>query len=67
MGEPIIEPYEGKDYTKVTFKPDFKRFNSNKLSADMISLMKRRVYDMAGLLKVKVYLNNKLIQISNFK
>lgn len=33
----------------------------------MIALMKKRVYDMAGILKVKVYLNGKLIPIKNFK
>jgi DNA topoisomerase-2 len=67
MNEPIIEPYAGKDYTKIIFKPDLKRFNISKLSADMIGLMRRRVYDMAGILKVKVYLNGKFIQIANFK
>jgi hypothetical protein len=33
----------------------------------MIGLMKRRVYDLAGILKVKVFLNNKLVPISGFK
>jgi DNA topoisomerase-2 len=32
----------------------------------MICLLKKRVYDMAGILKVKVYLNDKLIPIRNF-
>jgi len=29
--------------------------------------MKKRVYDMAGILKVKVYLNGKIVPIKNFK
>ena len=32
-----------------------------------MNLMKRRVYDMAGILKVKVYLNNRLVNIPHFK
>ena len=33
----------------------------------MTSLLKKRVYDMAGILKVKVYLNGTLVPIKNFK
>jgi hypothetical protein len=29
--------------------------------------MKRRVYDIAGIIKVKVYLNGKLVHVPNFK
>lgn len=37
------------------------------MSPDMLALLKRRVYDMSGIIKVNVYLNNKLIQVPNFK
>ena len=33
----------------------------------MINLMKRRVYDIAGILKIKVYLNGKSLRVSSFK
>jgi DNA topoisomerase-2 len=33
----------------------------------MSALLKKRVYDMAGILKVKVYLNGSLIPIKSFK
>lgn len=65
--EPTIENYQGNDYTKVTYRPDFPRFEINRFSPDMINLMKRRVYDMSGILKVKVYLNGKLVPVHTFK
>ena len=34
---------------------------------DMLALLKKRVYDIAGIIKVKVYLNSKLIPIPSFK
>ncbi len=67
MEAPIIESYNGSDYTKIQFKPDFKRFPIAKLTPDMLSLLRKRVYDIAGILKVKVYLNGKLIPIPSFK
>ena len=38
-----------------------------RMSPDMLSILKRRVYDISGITKVNVYLNNKLVQIPNFK
>ena len=67
MGEPQIENHQGEDYTRVTFRPDFQKFGVSKFSEDMINLMKRRVYDIAGIIKVKVYLNGKLVKIPNFR
>jgi hypothetical protein len=37
------------------------------LSREMLALMKKRVYDMAGILKVNVSLSGKVIPIKNFK
>lgn len=53
------------DYTKVTFKPDLPKFGMECLSRDMVALLTRRVYDLAGCLSgVKVYLNGKRIPVS---
>mgnify|MGYP006122582235 CR=1 FL=1 len=69
VDEPIITKYSGKPYTKVTWKMDFKRFEIEGYSEDMIGLMKRRVYDIAGVTdnKVSVYYNNKKINIKSFQ
>lgn len=69
--EPIITDV-GKNvesYTKITFKPDYKRFGLKKLTTDMANLMKRRVIDIAGTTNstVKVYLNDNLLDIKSFE
>jgi len=62
---PFIEDYNGNDYTCVTFIPDLKKFKLRKMSDDFIDLLKKRVYDLAGIVseKVKVFLNNKLVDV----
>ncbi|EQB61579.1 dna topoisomerase ii [Vairimorpha apis BRL 01] len=67
-GSPEISKYNDKDFTKITFKPDLKRFKMDRLDEDIVSLLKKRVYDLCGVLKdIKVYLNGQKIEISNFK
>ena len=59
--EPIITSVEKnvESYIKISFLPDYKRFGLKNLTSDMISLLKRRVYDIAGTTNnnVKVELN----------
>ncbi|CEF65604.1 DNA topoisomerase 2-beta [Strongyloides ratti] len=56
------------DYTKVTFKPDLKKFKMKELDDDIVGLMARRAYDIAGTTPgVRVYLNGKCIPIKSFK
>ena len=64
---PIIKKFKGKPYTKVSFKPDYKRLGIQGLSKDMLALFKRRVYDIAAVTdkKIKVSYNNEVI--SNVK
>ena len=63
-GKTIIK--DGKtDFTKVTFKPDLAKFKMTHLTADMVALMTRRAYDMAGCTKgVAVYLNGVKLPVS---
>jgi len=69
--EPIITdvPKNTESYVKVTFLPDYKRFGLKELTKDMLSLFKRRVYDVAGTTtsSVKVYYNDKLLEIKSFE
>ncbi|KAK5017589.1 DNA topoisomerase 2 [Cryomyces antarcticus] len=63
-----ISASKGDDYTKITFKPDFKKFGMDGMDSDIEALVKRRVYDMAGTCKgVKVWLNGTRIKVANFK
>ena len=68
--EPKITEFTGKsDYTKISFSPDLERFHMKELDDDIISLMIKRVYDVAGITPsaVKVYLNDKRIEIKDFR
>ena len=62
---PVIEKYTGEEFTKITIKPDLKRFNMTELYDDIVSLLKKRVYDRCGAFRnVKVYLNDTLLPIN---
>jgi DNA topoisomerase-2 len=68
--KPVITSIKDKvsSYTKITFEPDLDKFKISNLTDDMIALMTKRVYDLAGVTnKIKVYLNDKKIDINNFK
>lgn len=54
------------DFTKVTFSPDLAKFKMRELDDDIISLMARRAYDVAGTSGIKVYLNGELVPVSIF-
>lgn len=67
------EPYlganeSGDDFTKVSFRPDLKKFNMTHLDDDIVALMTKRVYDLAGVTdaRVRVKLNGKTIECKNF-
>lgn len=65
---PIIKPYEGKPFTKVTFTPDYARFGVEGLTDDIVAWMNRRVIDIAGCTpkEVGVYLNGRKIPVKTF-
>ena len=68
MGKAKITEMKGDDFTKVTFKPDFKRFGmENGMDDDFEALVKRRVYDLAGTVPVTVKLNGSKIMVRTFK
>jgi len=64
----ITDSKAAKGLTKVTFKPDFKRFGIQGLSDDMISYMKKRVYDIAANSHkgISVYYNKKKVPVKKF-
>jgi DNA topoisomerase-2 len=66
---PIIVKCKNKPYTKITFKPDFQRLGIEGLSSDIISLLKKRIYDVAATTdkNLKVKYNDTLIPIKNFQ
>ncbi|OAA65714.1 DNA topoisomerase 2 [Niveomyces insectorum RCEF 264] len=68
MGKAKITSNKSADFVRVTFTPDYKRFNMpNGIDDDLEALIYRRVYDMAGVVDgVRVYLNGEVLK-SGFK
>jgi len=67
--KPSITKCKLKPYTKITFKPDYARLGISGLTPDMISLLKKRVYDVAAVTdkSLKVKYNSSLIPVKNFQ
>jgi DNA topoisomerase-2 len=64
----ITKNSKGEEYTRVTFRPDLKRFGMDSIDEDTVALLKKRVYDMAGTVKdVKVYLDDERLKVKGFK
>ena len=69
-GEPDIKACKPTDnWTSITFRPDLERFGMEELDDDIVSLMRKRVYDMAGILgkTVKVYFNGEKLPVKDFQ
>ena len=66
---PKITKCRGKPYTSVTFKPDFKRLGIENFSPDMLSLFKRRVFDIAAVTdkQIKVRFNGETLPVKHFQ
>ena len=69
IGKPSITKCKNKPYTKVSFKPDYARFGIDGLSPNMVSLFKKRVYDISAVTEktVKVKYNSSLVPCKNFE
>ena len=69
---PTITKCSSKPYTKVTFKPDYSRLGIQGLTQDMLSLLKKRVYDIGAVTdhsikKIKINYNNNVLPVKNFQ
>jgi len=67
--KPTITKCKTRPYTKITFKPDYKRLGIEGLSPDLIALLKKRVYDISAVTdkSIKVKYNSQLIPVKNFQ
>lgn len=64
-GEACLKPFDGDEYTCITFRPDLPKFKMTILDKDTVALMTRRAYDIAGASKgVKVFFNGKKLPVS---
>ena len=61
--KPEIKLNSKKQFTKITYYPDFKKFNSNGLTDDMINIMRKRAHDIASCVKnASVYFNDEKLK-----
>ena len=68
----ITKIKSSKPYTKITFVPDYKRFNLQGITSDMYALLKKRTIDIGAVTdhsikKIKVKFNDELISVKNFQ
>ncbi|KAJ7313562.1 hypothetical protein JRQ81_005053 [Phrynocephalus forsythii] len=67
-GEMKLKYFDGEDFTCITFQPDLSKFKMTTLDKDIVALMTRRAYDVAGSAKdVKVFLNGKKLPVKGFR
>ena len=66
--KPKITNYNKKSFTKITFLPDYEKFEMKNSDNDILCLLKKRVYDICACTdsNVKVYFNKKLLNIKTF-
>ena len=66
---PKITKCKRKPYTKIVFKPDFSRMKIDGLTDSMLSLFKKRVYDISAVTakNVKVKYNGVLVPCKTFQ
>ena len=68
----ITKTSSSKPYTKVSFKPDYRRLGIQGLTPDMMALLKKRVYDIGAVTdhsvkKIKIQYNGSTIPVKNFQ
>jgi len=69
ISKPSITKCKTKPYTRVSFKPDYKRLGIQGLTVDMLSLFKKRAYDVSAITDktIKVKFNGQLLPCKNFE
>jgi DNA topoisomerase-2 len=67
--KPSITKCKTKPYTKIVFKPDYKRLGIDGLSADVRALFKKRVFDISAVTDktLKVKYNSEIVPTKNFQ
>uniref|UniRef100_A0A665UVD4 DNA topoisomerase 2 n=1 Tax=Echeneis naucrates TaxID=173247 RepID=A0A665UVD4_ECHNA len=66
--DPKIKFFDGDDFTCVNFQPDLAKFKMEKLDKDIVALLTRRAYDVAGSCRgVKVTFNGKKLPVNGFR
>jgi len=64
----VITKTKEKTYTKITFFPDWQRFDMTGFTDDLFDLYRTRVYDLCTVTnhRINVYFNDKLLNVKSF-
>jgi DNA topoisomerase-2 len=67
IGKPVITT-SSKEYTKITFYPDFEKFGVECISDNTLDILIKRVFDICAITPktVEIFLNGKKLPIKNF-
>jgi DNA topoisomerase-2 len=68
LEEPLVGKTKSKDYTKITFFPDFKRFKVKNITPSTMELFKKRTYDIAAFSNknIKITFNGAELGVNSF-
>ncbi|XP_076008405.1 DNA topoisomerase 2-alpha [Genypterus blacodes] len=67
-GETNIKPFNGEEYTCITFCPDLSKFKMSSLDKDTVALLTRRAYDIAGATAgICVFFNGNKLPVTGFR
>ena len=60
---------DGADPYKINWLPDYERFGMTGMNEDIMGIVKKRVYDIAGVTdkKLHVYFNGKMVECREFE
>ena len=69
IGKPSVKTTTSKEYTKITFLPDYERFHMKKgISKDMFEIFRNRIYQVSAIFPdLDVRFNEDKIKINNFQ
>ena len=68
INKPKIKSYNGNNYVKITFIPDYSRFGFDNITDDIKGLLIKRAYDISGILNnVNVHFNDNIIPVKSFQ
>jgi len=66
INKPLIKKSK-KEYTKITYYPDFKQFEKEKITETDKQIILKRILDIAVYTRIKVYYNDTLLPIKKFE
>ena len=69
INKPKVTKCKTKPYTKISFKPDYKRFGVDGLTPDMVNILIKRIYDVAAVTEknIKVKYNSEPVSVKTFQ